>query len=169
MPNNIFAFFRNFKWMTEKKIIPDNGLKYNILIVDDIELNTKILKLFLNNELKDNVKIDCCVNGIEAIKKIFSVKYIYDIIFIDNHMPELNGTETVKILRILKYDKLIIGITGDTSTKSIIFHYCGIDYMFSKPFDKIKTNLVLNVLFKYGNKQFNNKRLLMSAGKLSWT
>ena len=64
-------------------------------------------------------------------------------------MPNLDGVQTVKLLRGINFDKIIIGITGSSYTELSNFNNCGIDYIFSKPLDKHKIELIMSFLNKY--------------------
>lgn len=65
-----------------------------ILVVDDNEINRKVfIKL-----LKDlQVNIDEAASGREALKK--TENKLYDLIFLDHMMPELDGVETLHLIR----------------------------------------------------------------------
>ncbi len=66
----------------------------SILVVDDIKMNlTVITKLLKRTEMN----IDTATSGAEAIKKASENEY--DIIFIDHLMPEMDGIETLHILK----------------------------------------------------------------------
>jgi thiamine monophosphate synthase len=61
-------------------------------------------------------------------------------------MPILSGTKMIKILRELNYKKLIIGISSSEDDDLKEFYSCSIDYVFSKPLDENKLNLIFNLL-----------------------
>ncbi|MBR2711646.1 MAG: response regulator [Bacilli bacterium] len=66
-----------------------------ILLVDDNELNIKVEKKLLE---KLNCKnIDYCYSGFECLEKTKS--NTYDIILLDDMMPKMSGTETLKKLK----------------------------------------------------------------------
>lgn len=65
-----------------------------ILVVDDIEMNILVVRSFLK---RNRIHIDSCLSGAEAIE--MSQKTKYDIILLDYMMPEMNGTETLELLR----------------------------------------------------------------------
>jgi CheY-like chemotaxis protein len=67
-----------------------------VLVVDDIEVNLKIAKIFLGGYGLD---VDCAKSGKEAILRIMNEEAEYDIIFMDYMMGDLNGIETVKKIR----------------------------------------------------------------------
>lgn len=73
-----------------------------VLVVDDNELNRKVLKKML-----DNLKIahDCASSGFEAIE--LYEKRSYQLILMDIEMPGMSGLETVKVIRELEQNKEI--------------------------------------------------------------
>lgn len=66
----------------------------HILIVDDTEMNLKVMKGLLKDTGLD---IDTAISGREALSKAESKKY--DIIFMDHLMPDMDGIETFELLR----------------------------------------------------------------------
>ena len=81
------------------------------LIVEDNIINQKVLNNLLE---KINIKSDIANNGKEAV--LLYQENDYDMIFMDLHMPEMDGFEaTAKIKSSLKYQKLstpIIAVTA---------------------------------------------------------
>lgn len=140
----------------------------NILIVDD----SKICRNIIKNLLKNNDYVDLLFfadNGLEAIKQITMNKYEINFILIDNEMPILNGTHTVRHLRDIQYDKIIFGITSSTGDLLKDFENSGIDYLFSKPFDENKLNMLTDFISKYGFYRMKNKKIVMNdKGRLNW-
>lgn len=71
------------------------GLKLNILVVDDNQIN----RLLIDKVLKKwGVNADFAENGVEALEKIES-KGNYDVVLMDIHMPQMGGLEATKLLR----------------------------------------------------------------------
>ncbi|MDR1581030.1 MAG: response regulator, partial [Synergistaceae bacterium] len=65
-----------------------------VLIVDDIETNLKVVEGLL---APYEMKISVCGGGSEAVR--MAREDIYDIIFMDHIMPEMNGIEAVAAIR----------------------------------------------------------------------
>jgi len=63
----------------------------DILAVDDVDLNLKLFTFFLK---KEDVTVDKAKNGPDSIELASRKKY--DIIFMDQMMPGMNGTEALK-------------------------------------------------------------------------
>jgi len=71
-----------------------NQPSLHVLIVDDHSINLELLKQFL---LLLNLHVDCAESGKEAIKKQ-SLKQ-YNLIFMDLHMPQMDGLQTTRLIR----------------------------------------------------------------------
>lgn len=152
-------------------ILPEvkmSDTKYNIMIVDDSAINVNLMrKSFSNNDLIR--QIYTAVDGLDTINQICNNMDAIDVLFIDNQMPNLSGTQTVKLLRGgMQYDKLIFGITGSNNSELSEFNHCGIDYVFSKPFDRTKINIVLSFLSKQDIKRYPDKKLQIVNEQLVW-
>ena len=154
--------------LEENDIITYNdSIKYNIIIIDDSQITLKLMnKIFIKNKKINN--IITANDGLDAIHKICNNLDEIDIVFIDNQMPNLNGTQTVKLLRGINFDKIIIGITGSSHNELSEFNFCGTDYIFSKPLDKYKINLILDLINRDNIVRQNNKKIKMVDLKLEW-
>ena len=150
----------------EKSIINEN-IKYNIIMVDDSELTIKLMYKILKKNNKIN-NIITAKDGLDAIQKICNNMNEIDIVFIDNQMPNLNGIQTVQLLRGINFDKIIIGITGSSLTELSDFNLCGIDYLFSKPLDKNKIDLIMSFLNKDNIVRQSDKKIQFNNFQLEW-
>jgi CheY-like chemotaxis protein len=68
----------------------------------------------------------------------------YNVILMDDNMPNMNGSEAVEIIRQYGYRGLIVGISGDVDPACIErFKKKGVDDVMSKPIDvdKLKMNI----------------------------
>ncbi|MFT3811666.1 MAG: ATP-binding protein [Micropepsaceae bacterium] len=66
----------------------------NVLIVDDVPLNRKVAKLFLEAQRYRTAE---ATHGEEALKRLASESF--DLVLLDIHMPVLDGPETLKRIR----------------------------------------------------------------------
>ncbi|MDN3551805.1 PAS domain S-box protein [Mucilaginibacter aquaedulcis] len=89
------TFNKADNYLSSKKNIVDTGLKINILVVDDNQIN----RLLINKILKKwGADADFAENGIEAIHKIETNRG-YNVVLMDIHMPEMGGLEATQIIR----------------------------------------------------------------------
>lgn len=66
----------------------------SILVVDDIPMNIMVVQAFLKNS---GIRIDTAESGKEALKRI--AQRVYDLIFLDHMMPEMDGVATLAKMR----------------------------------------------------------------------
>ena len=64
-----------------------------ILVVDDTEMNLTVIQGLLKRTL---IRIDTAMSGAEAVK--LAGNTVYDLIFIDHMMPDMDGIETLKAI-----------------------------------------------------------------------
>jgi signal transduction histidine kinase/CheY-like chemotaxis protein len=119
-----------------------------ILLVEDIEINREIVITILEPY---GMKVTSAENGVEAVQKFKACPADYDIIFMDVHMPEMDGYEATRQIRALD-DPLaqkipIIAMTANVFAEDIEkCHTVGMDDHVGKPLDMEQ---VLDVLKKY--------------------
>jgi len=111
------------------------------VIVDDVDSNIYVAKgLMAPYELN----IDSADRGIAAIEKIKNGN-MYDIIFMDHMMPEMDGIETTKRIRALGYTEPIVALTASAVAGQVdMFLSNGFDDYISKPIDIRQMNVVMN-------------------------
>lgn len=84
--------------------------KYNakVLVAEDVPTNQKLVKTLLS---KHDIIVEIAENGKIAYEKyicnISNNKSHYDLIFLDIHMPIMDGIETIKKIRIFEYSNNI--------------------------------------------------------------
>lgn len=77
-------------------------INYSILIVDDNKVFAETLSLLIKDILGNKISIlDISYDGKDAINKVSDT--IYDFIFMDINIPEINGIETSKIINNIYY------------------------------------------------------------------
>lgn len=105
-----------------------------ILVVDDDELNRRLMRLLLTREGHD---VQLVANGMEALE---AVKYQkFDIVFMDLHMPVMDGIEASHQIREWEKDQVhtyIVALTASYMPEEghVLFE-AGIDNYISKPFE----------------------------------
>jgi len=116
-----------------------------VLVVDDVDTNLKVASGLLAPYM---MEVDLCNSGIKAVDAVKNK--IYDIIFMDHRMPDMDGVEATKIIRSLnKKDPYfgnvpIIAFTANAVTGYIdMFLENGFNDFMSKPIDTIVLNTLL--------------------------
>ena len=126
----------------------------SVLVVDDSSVNRRVAVKILS---KMGMHVDSADDGAKAVQ-IFKEKFpehVYDIIFMDLHMPIMDGyTATNQIRQILNEDgtekaaPFIVALTADAREE--VRHEClayGFDQFLSKPFRKSSITSVLEQAF----------------------
>jgi signal transduction histidine kinase/CheY-like chemotaxis protein/HPt (histidine-containing phosphotransfer) domain-containing protein len=117
----------------------------SVLVVDDVETNLYVAKGLLSPY---GLTIDTAISGFETIDKI-AAGNVYDIIFMDHMMPEMDGIEATKIIHELGYSNPIVALTANAvAGMSDIFLSNGFDDFISKPIDIRQLNACLNKLIR---------------------
>lgn len=84
----------------------------HVLVVEDIKTNLMLITKILE---KHGCKVSSAVNGCEALEKLKHNQY--DIVFMDCQMPEMDGFEATRLIRIEEVDSkqhtVIIALTAD--------------------------------------------------------
>ncbi|MCL1861426.1 MAG: response regulator [Proteobacteria bacterium] len=117
-----------------------------VLIVDDVPTNLDVAKGILKPY---RMQVDCVASGIEAIERMRNSTVIYDAIFMDHMMPEMDGMEATRIIREeLDCDYArnipIIALTADSEANSEEkFLGKGFQAFLSKPIDPMKLDSIL--------------------------
>jgi response regulator of citrate/malate metabolism len=109
-------------------------------------------------------------DGNEAIEKISNNLLSINVIFLDKHMPNLDGITTAKKLRDLSYNNLIFGVTGDdNSTEITKFLHSGADNILIKPLNIFTIKMIIKFIKKYGVIRKKNSTITNINGELNWS
>jgi CheY-like chemotaxis protein len=115
------------------------------LVVDDFVTNLDVAANFLR---KYNLHVDCAASGYEAIEHITNGERKYDAVFMDQMMPELDGTETTERIRALGTDYAknvpIIAVTANANAENAPeFLEQGFTDVLSKPINILNLDAVI--------------------------
>lgn len=131
----------------EDSSIPSEILGCTILIVDDNENNCVSFGEYLKNRGFKNV--DYAYNGAHALDKI-EKNGLYDIIFLDYNMPNMNGDECAREIRKrynLETKPYISMITGAYIDVQMLYE-AGVNKVLQKPLDLNKLNQTMKEIGK---------------------
>jgi signal transduction histidine kinase/DNA-binding response OmpR family regulator len=116
-----------------------------VLIVDDLESNLYVARGLMTPY---GLTVETASSGFEAIEKIKGGA-IFDIIFMDHYMPEMDGIEATKIIRDMGYTHSIIALTANALIgQDKMFLENGFDGFISKPIDTRQLDVSLNKLIR---------------------
>jgi len=117
--------------------------KHNILIIDDIDNNREIAKIFLTEFGMNVLEANSFSSALSIINKNMPTLILMDI-----RMPDINGIEASKKIRELKNGKevKIIAFTASSKSDKEIFYEFNFDGILRKPL--LKKDL-LNILKKF--------------------
>lgn len=108
----------------------------HVLIVDDNDNNRIILEKML-----EILKIESsqAKNGLEAVEMIVNGKTVFDAVLMDYHMPQLDGLETIRELRVtygMNADRLPIVLLNSSADDATVLKGCEdlkVNYRLMKP------------------------------------
>jgi signal transduction histidine kinase/FixJ family two-component response regulator/HPt (histidine-containing phosphotransfer) domain-containing protein len=86
-----------------------------ILVVDDIATNLKVAEGLL---APYKAMVDTCLNGLNAIELV--KRNVYDIVFMDHMMPEMDGIEVTAAIR--AWEKESMSFTEGKTQKNLLTH-----------------------------------------------
>ena len=121
--------------MSASKNLDDNEIpSLKILVVDDDELNRRLMRVLLARE---GHHIEMASNGLEAFEAVKSKKF--DIVFMDLQMPVMDGIEASRQIRAWEdggTHTFIVALTASYLPENgqILFE-AGMDNYISKPFE----------------------------------
>ncbi len=84
-----------------------------LLVVDDNEMNLDVIDGLL---LGTKIRVDNAISGADGLELV--AKKHYDLIFLDQMMPEMDGTTTMKKMKEMGVEAPIIVLTADAGAKN---------------------------------------------------
>jgi CheY-like chemotaxis protein len=139
-----------FRYAEEKHTIGKNLVRQNlsfakVLVIDDMQTNLDVATGLLG---KYKMQVDCILSGREAVERIRLEEPVYNAIFMDHMMPDMDGIETAKAIRSLGSEYAqkipIIALTANAihGTENL-FYSNGFQGFISKPIDIIQLDTVV--------------------------
>jgi signal transduction histidine kinase/FixJ family two-component response regulator/HPt (histidine-containing phosphotransfer) domain-containing protein len=141
---------RNFTYTEQKQHVstqlvrPD--LSYaRVLVVDDYKANLEVASGMMK---KYKMQVDCLTSGQAAIDCIKANEYIYDAVFMDHMMPEMDGIEATQIIRGLdsEYARTvpIISLTANAlAGNEQMFLSKGFSAFLAKPINMLELDAII--------------------------
>ena len=137
--------FRPGKYNKKAQLLHEYMPYGKVLIVDDVESNLYVAKGLMTPY---GLEIDTVKSGISAIELIKGGK-VYDIIFMDHMMPEMDGIEATNILREMGYTNPIIALTANAMAGNAqMFLSNGFNEFLPKPIDSRELDNMLKTIIR---------------------
>jgi len=113
------------------------------LVIDDNPLNGTLLELALKAR---GIKTTCCLSGKEGLAA--AEDQVFDIIFCDLHMPEMDGSQVIQLLKsnslVKAYNTPIIAFTANVQTEDRLrYEQIGVNDFLLKPFNQTQLDQLL--------------------------
>jgi CheY-like chemotaxis protein len=91
----------NFQYTDRKKRAQRKPVRMDlsyarVLVVDDFPMNLDVAAGMLR---KYKMQVDCATSGQEAVDRIAAGEPVYNAVFMDHMMPEMDGVEATKLIR----------------------------------------------------------------------
>ena len=140
---NFAEMFEKYRQEAEKYAESFHAPNARILVVDDTPLNLTVVKGLLK---QTQIQIDTALNGLQTLELVTKKKY--DMLFIDQRMPGMDGIETLHALQSLENnlskDAPSIALTANAIAGARdMFINAGFDNYLSKPVDGTKLEHII--------------------------
>lgn len=131
-----------------------------ILLVEDDPTTSKSIELMLSHANLNVYSTDMGEEGIDLAKL-----YDYDLILLDLNLPDMNGHEVLRQLRVARIDTPILILTGEDDTQSKIkgFGFGADDYM-TKPFHRDELVARIHAIIRRSK---GHSQSIINTGKIS--
>ncbi len=132
----------------EEKIVVQTPIRthqtldnFSVLLVEDNKINAMVIRKFCESL---NLSVENACDGLQALDKLASNQY--DLIIMDNHMPNMSGIEAIqKIRNELKLTTVVFACTADVFKEAHDeFLVSGADFVLTKPLQKNSLQNALN-------------------------
>ncbi|MCC4818578.1 hybrid sensor histidine kinase/response regulator [Vibrio lentus] len=114
---------------------------FTVLLVEDNKINAMVIRKFCESI---NLTVENAYDGLQALDKLASNQY--DLIIMDNHMPNMSGIEAIqKIRNELKLTTVVFACTADVFKEAHDeFILSGADFVLTKPLQKNSLQNAIN-------------------------
>ncbi|MCX2757112.1 ATP-binding protein [Vibrio sp. Sgm 22] len=114
---------------------------FSVLLVEDNKINAMVIRKFCESI---NLTVENAYDGLQALDKLASNQY--DLIIMDNHMPNMSGIEAIQKIRDeLKLTTVIFACTADVFKEAHDeFIVSGADFVLTKPLQKNSLQNAIN-------------------------
>jgi signal transduction histidine kinase len=133
------------KKLAQEKLVRSDLSYARVLVVDDFVTNLDVAAGMMR---KYKMRVDCVTRGWEAVDRVVAGEPLYDAIFMDHMMPEMDGVEATAAIRVLgtEYAKNIpiIALTANAvAGNEQMFLENGFNAFLAKPFNVMNLDSVI--------------------------
>jgi signal transduction histidine kinase/CheY-like chemotaxis protein len=157
-----------FPQLDEKEVLyPTSSIC--VLVVDDHEASRKIFSMYLK---KIGMDIICCAeDGLIGLDLVQKNRDRFNLLIVDNLMPNMSGVEMTRRLREGGYPYLIIGLTGNVMEQDMIeFSNAGADHVLMKPVSMKDVMGLIRFINQHGvtSKTNDSTKLVLNDHQFYW-
>lgn len=134
---------------------------YNILIIEDEERVSEVLKAYLE---KEGYKVYCTTEGLRAIELFKTIDF--KLIILDLMLPDISGEEVCKIIRETSDAHIFMLTAKGTLNEKIEGLNIGADEYLVKPFSPRELTARVNALFRRLSAGNENSNFTFDDGRL---
>lgn len=139
---------------TQRQHRPRTAPVKRILVVDDESLIRYSLAAMLQS---DEVEVKTVPNGAEALVEIHG--RFYDLCFLDIHLPDMNGFDIMKEIRIVSPGTAVIIMTASEEEEAFMKDHVGNrEHFLSKPFDLFQVKAFVDHIISGGSPLHHDER-----------
>ncbi|MFL0245388.1 response regulator transcription factor [Candidatus Clostridium stratigraminis] len=135
---------------------------YNILIIEDEEKVSEVLKAYLE---KEGYKVYCTTKGLSGIQ-LFK-KLNFKLIILDLMLPDISGEKICKIIRETSDVYIFMLTAKGTLNEKIEGLNIGADEYLVKPFSPRELTARVNALFRRLSEAYENTSFIFNDGRLT--
>jgi two-component system sensor histidine kinase BarA len=125
-----------------------------VLVVDDNDINLRLAEIILK---KNNYDVTTICSGDDSVELVRNNQY--DLIFMDLHMPGIDGYEAAKRIRLFEtgdHRSVIIALTANAMPQELEkIESCGMDDVLIKP---ISEQLICDIISKWFSDSVENQQ-----------
>jgi CheY-like chemotaxis protein len=115
-----------------------------VLIVDDSKLNRKMLSRQLKDHFVEIVEAEDGVEGVRCVEESIAAKTTFDLIFMDNVMPNMTGPKATRLIRTIGYKGVVMALTGSVLDDDVTdFMSSGATGVIAKPMQQVELERIL--------------------------
>jgi CheY-like chemotaxis protein len=117
-----------------------------VLVVDDSKLNRKMLSRQLKDYFIEIVEAEDGMEGVRCVEESVTAKQPFDLIFMDNVMPNMTGPKATRLIRTTcGYKGMVVALTGSVLEDDVQdFLSSGATSVIAKPMQQVELERILS-------------------------